>query len=767
MSISLTVPVPRLNNHTFTQICDRSPVLALLEDKEGKVDKKTKNALTFMNKHRDRTKLDIQYSVTYRLPNTNLGRLGYGRYIGTLGALDEIPRGIRGTICGKFYKDKDIENCHPVILSQLARHININLPILEKYVNDRKTILDKICAKNNCSKAVAKEAILKAMYGKADSVDYKYDIESDKVSSSILKKLNDEMDVLFEKLISLNLFIDAYDTIGKTKKYNKKGSYLAAIAMTYEKSCLDSMILGYQSLGYKVDVPAKDGCQIRSLDIIPDEIDQKVEEIIFTETGFRHKIQSKEFESICDEDIASLIDSNIIDENIIVNEKYASMAFINMLGDNIVKEDGVVYIYNEDNGMWEHDVLQDAVAKHAEDLCFKQRVLGATNKVHSFAGSWKSVVALSNYITTLLPSSNYISSNSSASLGYLLFADGHYDIKNKMFIPGFDKKKVFTARINEPFFSERNTMLESELDQALFINPFRDIQVGKYLKHIIARSLCGHFQDKRFYAILGLPNCGKGTITVGLNNTFGKYMGEWNINNLKYNSKSGSDEAKKLSWLYPMRTVRCAFSNEGRMDHVGLDGNLIKTMASGGDSICMRQNFKDESLHVLPTTFFYFGNDMPKISPLDSAVQSRLRFIRFVKTFVNKPLSDCGPLEMPADMHIKDKLKTSEYKNALFWLIMDNYATDLMADPEAVKEETADNVVVDEVNLRAILEEEFEITGNDDDYVPCRQIIGYFQSLRLNLSDTKIGRELRNIGLKKIDKKVDGKKTVVYLGLKR
>jgi phage/plasmid-associated DNA primase len=289
------------------------------------------------------------------------------------------------------------------------------------------------------------------------------------------------------------------------------------------------------------------------------------------------------------------------------------------------------------------------------------------------------------------------------------------------------------------------------------------------MKFIIARAIAGHIEDKKFYAILGNPNCGKGTITIGLNYTFDKYMGEWNINNIKYNPKSGTDEAKKLSWLSPLKNVRCAFSNESRMDRSNIDGNLIKTLASGGDSIIMRQNFKDETQYVFPTTFFYFGNDIATISPRDKAIEVRMRFIRFVKEFVDKPIEECSALEMPADPTIKSKLKTRQYRSALFWIIMNSYKPNYVdvKEPQDVIEETQENIIVEEKELKKLLQEEYEFTGDDEDYVISRDITSYLKRMGVNMSDTKIGRELRNLGLKKKDKKIDGKTNVVYIGIRR
>ena len=58
------------------------------------------------------------------------------------------------------------------------------------------------------------------------------------------------------------------------------------------------------------------------------------------------------------------------------------------------------------------------------------------------------------------------------------------------------------------------------------------------------------------------------------------------------------DPAKKQSWMIDFEFARLCYSNEITIDHNGearLDGNQIKRFSSGGDELCARKNFKDET----------------------------------------------------------------------------------------------------------------------------------------------------------------------------
>ena len=203
-----------------------------------------------------------------------------------------------------------------------------------------------------------------------------------------------------------------------------------------------------------------------------------------------------------------------------------------------------------------------------------------------------------------------------------------------------------------------------------------------------------------------------------------------------------------------------------------LDGNLMKKLSSGGDSIQQRTNFKDEVETDMVSTFFSFSNDLPPIKPCDEALKNRIQSIPHTKSFVNKPQTECNEYEMESDPFLKDKIKNDEWRNSFFWLIINAYGERLPL-PDEVQEEKDDLIVVEDVQLKAILEEQYEFISQNDptyneenDYVSSRQIIAFIKEQGINMSETKIGRELKKLGLKKHNKKVNGKTTLVYYGLK-
>jgi cell division GTPase FtsZ len=81
--------------------------------------------------------------------------------------------------------------------------------------------------------------------------------------------------------------------------------------------------------------------------------------------------------------------------------------------------------------------------------------------------------------------------------------------------------------------------------------------------------------------------------------------------------------------------------------------------------------------------------------------------------------------------------------------------------------ETDETFVVEDVQIKAMLQEQYEFVSSEgEDYVRFSDISSYVKEKGIRLSDNKLGRELKKIGLKKMDKRVDGKTFTVYYGLK-
>jgi len=86
-----------------------------------------------------------------------------------------------------------------------------------------------------------------------------------------------------------------------------------------------------------------------------------------------------------------------------------------------------------------------------------------------------------------------------------------------------------------------------------------------------------------------------------------------------------------------------------------------------------------------------------------------------------------------------------------------------------VCEETREWIPSGSTEFRTALEENFVINladASEENYTSSKDIITFLKERGMNMSDTKIGRELAKLGLVKEDKKVEGKTIRIWKGIR-
>jgi hypothetical protein len=228
-----------------------------------------------------------------------------------------------------------------------------------------------------------------------------------------------------------------------------------------------------------------------------------------------------------------------------------------------------------------------------------------------------------------------------------------------------------------------------------------------------------------------------------------------------YNKNSGADEAKKLSWVYPIHNSRISIGNEVRPSGL-LDISILKTLVSGGDLMPIRKNFQDEQFKKNRATLLYFCNDMAKFNATDNATVNRIKIYEYKLSFVDKPIADLEHWERQA-VDIKHLFDTTEYQDAYFWCIMDAYATTRPIPPATALASAEEWVPTPNVSFKACLQAAgYQIMmGNEDAFTSFSELrdVLVADKVAIGMTDQAIGRELNKLGLK-VDSKTIGGKTI-------
>ena len=181
------------------------------------------------------------------------------------------------------------------------------------------------------------------------------------------------------------------------------------------------------------------------------------------------------------------------EEEVLIDDLYACKKFVECMSDTIHREGDIVYVFDPATGMWstkESDLIA-AVHRHKDALTFRQSNADGHEVVYNYGGCTKNIKNMLVHLRPILPDGRFISSHMDASLAYLLFEDGIFHIPTQTFTVGFDKTKVFTARIPRKFPAVRNPAMEALVNEKLFELPLQNTGVGRYLKMRLARSIAG------------------------------------------------------------------------------------------------------------------------------------------------------------------------------------------------------------------------------------------------------------------------------------
>jgi len=277
---------------------------------------------------------------------------------------------------------------------------------------------------------------------------------------------------------------------------------------------------------------------------------------------------------------------------------------------------------------------------------------------------------------------------------------------------------------------------------------------------------------KRCLFGLGCSNAGKGVLTNAILKSFGDYAGSFNAESMAYR-KTMNDEAQIMRAFMLLAFKRIIISNEIKTT-VELNGNMIKKIASGGDELVGQLHCGNETAfqtHFIP---LILANDLPKIKPYDDAVDNRVRFISFEKTFVENPTN---VFELKADDNLKYELDTERFKKCFVGAVIRRY---LKHTDDGYKEVTPADVIKakedwtpDDSDVMKSFINDFEMTGLEEDYVRSSTIEEWIQRKRLGVSMKKFGAEIKKYclingrdGVFSKDKKLSGKNVKVWSGVK-
>jgi hypothetical protein len=108
---------------------------------------------------------DCRSTTSFHLDEDYFRTTSLGRRYSGKGTIQTCPRELRAELVRAFYRDIDIENCHPVLVLQLVHGRGVDAPNLRRYVEEREATLREIRSYYECDRCAAKVLVLRLLNG--------------------------------------------------------------------------------------------------------------------------------------------------------------------------------------------------------------------------------------------------------------------------------------------------------------------------------------------------------------------------------------------------------------------------------------------------------------------------------------------------------------------------------------------------------------------------------------------------------------------------
>lgn len=718
----------------------------LTENNDISVDDRKMCSSIYKNRVKG-NKINTQYKIGGKTKWEMMGRLF------PIGAsISKLSRDLRNFLARKYYTDVDQVNAQPTIFIQLCEKEKLRSPRWEEYIKDREKILSKLMEEKKWDRKQAKEKILTLLYG-----------GNDNGLSDFFKEMKAEAFNAGEVLLNRNK--DKLKHLLKAE--NKEGKALSVLLQTIERNILLAMNTHLGKRGWDLAVFIHDGGLVRNRDDakLTENILSDISDEIEKELNYKIKLEIKSIETTIE--VPDVKKRFYLPSDLIVDDMYGARIFADLMGSRMVLDNGTIFMFDDLFGIWTSSelILDRYISNCGDKLIFYQR--GAVGDlIHNYSGSVKWRQNLKKILPSILPSQDgYFLKRNTSAVGKLLFLNGIYDFETNTFSAGFDENIVFFNSVPRKFPKRMEEDIEF-LHDLFFRQPFRNEKVGDTFLHFLARGIAGDFRMKKILINIGRTNCGKGLLSEFLGRVFGNCIGSFNGDSLL--TRSGDTEAtKSISWIKQIYNKRIAFCNEITIDKnkpKSINGNQLKMIASGGDEITLRQNFKDEEVIVNQCLPIAFCNDFPSISPVDDAINERIVTIPYSYSFVER---ETELFHKKADPTLKSKLQDEKYLDAFIFVIIDALKSwdkkpvDIPLECLEMK-----NTVIPLKDPRVIIEQNYEITHNKADYVSSRELIEYLRTEGIDGTDTALGRILTDLGIFSSTKKEGRKAITVRVGLR-
>jgi hypothetical protein len=582
-----------------------------------------------------------EFHTSYYLPKHKFGRCNPKGWL----SLSVFRRVLRHSFAKGIYKDIDMKNAHPVILSIILTQHNIPCEKLAEYAMNPAEIRQDIMAFYNISKDEAKKLIFRMCYG-GSYTNWCQERGEDRIHPFLL--------ALEKELTNIQIMIHTNnkETIVKEVKkqdptkwnneYKERRGVMGLYAQSVERLIQEKAIawlVSNKGLPLEKIIPSQDGFMILE-EYWYDGLTDDINKVIKDEMNIPIEFIVKPFdEAIEIEEWAGKTYPEWVDD---LSSKKLADRFLKEFGNNICmyqqQQSHSIYVF--DGKRWFDET--DEKSRHKITILLSEKLYdiikdeldndcGVTPKQHfTLANSLRNNTStksnFTNFYIHLLASVRRIPDDFNSDPNLIGFNNGVYDLVKSEFRPyTFDDYITLSTSYD---YAECDPVKKAEL-----LGIFNTIQddpekYGAYMR-ILASGLDG-INYQNLFLFNGTGGNGKGFTSRLLKWTLGDYYLEDTNDMIQDSVKGGSASPN----MFKLKNKRMVIFPEVE----GTIKNGILKIMTGGDTITARMLHKNPESFSLNGSFILYFNKAPELDTKCGKSESRrIVDVDFPYNFTEKP----------------------------------------------------------------------------------------------------------------------------------
>ena len=624
---------------------------------------------------------------------------------------------IRSALGHGLYYDFDIICAHHTILLYICKQKNIRCLELQYYVKNRNSCLAEFIETDGITKKDAKTLYISSI----NDENKIRKINKIKIKNERFLKFDNEIKQIQRELV-MYFKRDWKEIQNKNSETdNRYGKFISRICCELENKILQDVVKMHNPNVLMFDGFMIEQTAIKNVDTFIRTLNKQTKKygILWAE---KH-IDSSWYDLLLALDIDDADNISIVEDtlNAIAKELHSGY-----LKDKIYRCDNTTFL--KLNNKWQKGsgksgcfIFRDLFEAISLKLDLWVDVDNVSVEVNS---SRKLVEDLIAFIINTAPEDNkFVSRIWEWTINKLYFQNGYYDFVSGNFEPNdgntFHSVEYDLSMVTRPEI--RQQIYERVLDPIFTCYEDRPdyatrTELRDYFMHYIARASAGCITDKKWAILTGERNCGKSLFIDLLKNVFQSYCGSSVGKQLIYQDRLG-DCAKELSWLMPYEFKRFLLMSELPVSptkkKITFDGNKIKMISSGGDTIEVRQNYTNETNIRLQSNLICAFNDTPDCTPTDALDTCDVFecISKFVSETEKQQFSTIKYL--PKDDSVKtDFIYDPLVINEFMIMITEYYKSDVQY-PASLRMEYTNDTETDVDQWISL----FEITEDDTDFI--------------------------------------------------